>query len=124
MEPTSDMVDNSFFTESTLPLQAPEFDEIRMDDYLPAFEEGMNQQLQEVDAIVDNYSEPTFENTIEAPERSGQLLTRVQQVFYNMSSAHTNDDIQNLQAELAPRLDNHCANLVLNRDVSRRVETP
>jgi len=122
-EPPSDMDDNPFFTESTLPLQAPDFDEIRMDDYLPAFEEGMNQQLQEVDAIVDNYSEPTFENTIEALERSGQLLTRVQRVFYNMSSAHTNDDIQKLQAELAPRLANHSDNILLNRELFGRVET-
>lgn len=122
-EPPSDMDDNPFFTESTLPLQAPDFDEIRMDDYMPAFEEGMNQQLQEVDAIVDNYSEPTFENTIEALERSGQLLTRVQRVFYNMSSAHTNDDIQMLQAELAPRLANHSDNILLNRALFERVET-
>jgi len=121
-EPPNDMIDNPFYTESSLPFEAPDFDEITDEDYLPAFEEGMIEQLQEVDAIIARPGEPTFENTIVALEQSGVLLTRVQRVFFNMTSAHTNENIQEIQAEIAPKLAAHSDNIYLNRELFERVD--
>ena len=73
---------NPFFAESTLPFQAPPFDKIKDSDFQPAIEEGMKQQLAEIEAIANNPDAPTFANTIEAMERSGALLRRVQRVFF------------------------------------------
>jgi peptidyl-dipeptidase Dcp len=122
-EPPDDMIDNPFFSASQLPFEAPDFDDIRDDDYLPAFEEGMRQELQEIDAIIRNPGEPTFENTLVALERSGQLLTRVERVFFNMTSAHTNETIQEIQSELAPRLAAHSDNIYLNSELFNRIDT-
>src|SRR5437763_1064636 len=72
---------NPFFTESTLPFQAPPFDKIKDSDYQPALEEGMKRQLGEVEAIANSTEQPTFANTIEAMERTGALLTRASKVF-------------------------------------------
>jgi len=117
------MSENPFFTESTLPFEAPDFDVIENPHFMPAFERGMEEQLSEIDSIATQDSEPTFENTIVAMELSGDLLTRVQRVFYNLTSAHTNDEIQNIQSELAPKLAAHSDNIYLNRDLFNRVET-
>src|SRR5258707_15084681 len=76
---------NPFFTESTLPFHAPPFDKIKDSDYTPAIEEGMKGQLSEIEAIANNSAPPTFANTLGAMERSGQLLTRVTKVFFNLS---------------------------------------
>ncbi len=122
-DPPDDMIDNPFFSPSQLPFEAPDFDDIRNDDYLPAFEEGMRQELQEIDAIVSNPAAPTFENTLVALERSGQLLTRVERVFFNMTSAHTNETIQEIQSELAPRLAAHSDNIYLNSELFDRIDT-
>ncbi len=122
-DPPDDMIDNPFFSPSQLPFEAPDFDDIRNDDYLPAFEEGMRQELQEIDAIVSNPAAPTFENTLVALERSGQLLTRVERVFFNMTSAHTNEAIQEIQSELAPRLAAHSDNIYLNSELFDRIDT-
>src|SRR5919199_3368370 len=81
---------NPFFNESTLPFQAPPFDKIKDSDYQPAIEEGMRRQLAEVEAIADDKSAPTFENTIVALERTGSLLTRVSHVFFGLTQADTN----------------------------------
>uniref|UniRef100_UPI0035694168 M3 family metallopeptidase n=1 Tax=Rhodohalobacter sp. TaxID=1974210 RepID=UPI0035694168 len=84
---------------------------------------GMEEELSEIDSISTQDSEPTFENTIVAMELTGNLLTRVQRVFYNLTSAHTNDDIQNIQSEIAPKLAAHSDNIYLNRELFTRVET-
>src|SRR3954470_21349833 len=76
---------NPFFDESTLPYHAPPFDKIKDSDYAPAIEEGMKNQLAEVEKIAGNPAPPTFANTLEALERSGALLTRVTKVFFNLS---------------------------------------
>jgi peptidyl-dipeptidase Dcp len=123
IEPPDDMIENPFFSVSQLPFEAPDFDEISEDDFMPAYEEGMNQQLQEIEAITNSVSNPTFENTIVALERSGQLLRRVQRVFSNMTSAHTNDRLQEIQAELAPKLAAHSDDIHLNMDLFERVDT-
>jgi peptidyl-dipeptidase Dcp len=122
-DPPDDMIDNPFFSASQLPFEAPDFDDIRDDDYMPAFEEGMRQELQEIDAIVSNPADPTFDNTLVALERSGQLLTRVERVFFNMTSAHTNETIQEIQSELAPRLAAHSDNIYLNSELFDRINT-
>lgn len=114
---------NPFANASTLPFEAPDFDAIENEHYMPAFKEGMKIELKEISAIASNSEEPTFENTIVAMEESGELLTRVQSVFFNMTSAHTNDKIQEIQSELAPKLAAHSDNIYLNTDLFNRVET-
>jgi len=115
--------ENPFFAPSTLPLQAPEFDKISEEHYLPAFEEGMKQELAEIEEIASNSEPPTFENTIVALEKSGDLLRRVRNVFYNLTSSNTNEKIQEIQAEMAPKLAAHSDNILLNRDLFDRVKT-
>ncbi len=117
------MSDNPFLTESPLPFEAPEFDKINNEHYVPAFEEGMKQEIAEIEAIANNQEEPDFENTIVAMEKTGSLLNRVSQVFFNMTSAHTNDEIQKIQAEIAPKLAAHSDDIYLNPDLFKRVET-
>jgi len=95
---------NPFYAASTLPYQAPPFDKIHDGDYQPAIEAGIAQQLVEVDAIANNPAAPTFDNTIVALERSGQLLNRVQLVFSAVSGANTNDTLQKVQDIEAPKL--------------------
>jgi peptidyl-dipeptidase Dcp len=89
---------------------------------MSAFEDGMLQHLEEVEAIASNPESPTFENTIEAMEKSGELLTKVSQVFYNLRSAHTNDSIQGIAKIMGPRLSAHRDNIYLNKQLYERVK--
>ena len=114
--------DNPFAHPSPLAFHTPAFDKIRIEHYQPAFMAGMKQQLQEVEAIAEQSDAATFENTITALEQTGALLTRVQSVFGNMTSAHTNKDLQNIQKELAPLLAAHSDNILLNRELFARIE--
>lgn len=98
---------NPFFEPSTLPYQLPPFAEIRDEHFLPAFEEGFQQQLQEVQNITRVRSMATFENTMVPLERSGQLLARVARVFYNKSSADSNDVTNDLEEKIAPLMAAH-----------------
>ncbi|MEX0994406.1 MAG: hypothetical protein WD599_02695, partial [Balneolaceae bacterium] len=118
-----DTQDNPFLEPSHLPFEAPDFDAIRNEHFMPAFEKGMALELQEIDSIATNPEEPTFENTIVALEKTGQMLTRVRRVFYNLTSAHTNDRIQEIQSELAPKLAAHSDNIRLNADLYDRVRS-
>src|SRR5688500_13858202 len=93
---------NPFFAPSTLPYQLPPFDRIRDEHFLPAFERGMQEQLAEIEAIASNKEAATFENTIVALDRSGQTLTRVGNVFFNLTGADTNDTREKIQTEMAP----------------------
>ena len=86
--------DNPFYGEYETPYGVPPFAEINNAHYMPAFEDGMKKQLEEVDAIANSDEEATFENTIEAFEKSGELLSKVVGVFYTLTGAHTNDSIQ------------------------------
>jgi peptidyl-dipeptidase Dcp len=113
---------NPFFTASPLPFQAPPFDKIKDSDYEPAIEEGMKQQLAEIDVIAGNPAAPTFANTIEAMERSGELLTRVAKVFFNLAQSNTNDTIQKVRAEEAPKLAAHQDAIYLNAKLFARVK--
>jgi len=110
------MTSNPFFTRSTLEYELPPFDEINDSHYLEAFYAGMKEQSAEVEAIT-RQPEITFENTIVALERSGQLLTRVSNVFYNKSSSDTNDTIDAIEAEIAPKLAAHSDAIKLNSDL-------
>lgn len=121
--PPDEMIENPFFSRSPLLLEAPDFANIRTEDYLPAFEEGMRRQLEEVERIVTEPAVPDFENSVVALERSGEIYRRVSRVFFNMTSANTNDELQRIQAELAPRLAAHADNILLNRDLFSRVES-
>jgi peptidyl-dipeptidase Dcp len=114
--------DNPFAKPSTLPFQYPAFDKIKNSDYSPAFEAGMTEQVREVDEIATNRKEPTFENTIVALERSGQLLTRVSTVFFNLSGTNTNDEMEKIQAEMAPKLSAHQDAIALNPKLFARVD--
>jgi peptidyl-dipeptidase Dcp len=113
---------NPFFTASTLPFQAPPFDKIRDDDFKPALEEGIKLQRLEVKKIADDPAPATFENTLVALERSGQLLTRVNMVFNGLSSANTDPTLQKLQEEMAPKLAALQDAVFLNPKLFKRVE--
>ena len=95
---------NPFLTESSAPFGAPEFDKITNEHYLPAFEAGIAEGKAEIDAIVANQDEPTFENTIEALEYAGETLGRVAGIFYNIMEAHTNDQMQAIAEQVSPML--------------------
>ncbi|MYF00049.1 MAG: M3 family metallopeptidase [Gammaproteobacteria bacterium] len=112
---------NPFFAESPHYFNFPPFDLIANEHYQPAFEVGMAEQIAEVEAIAGQEAAPDFENTIVALELSGQLLNRVSSVFFALSSAHTNDDIQALQQQLAPELAAHYDAILLNRDLFARI---
>jgi peptidyl-dipeptidase Dcp len=117
------MNNNPLFSASSLPYEAPNFDAIEIEHYRPAFKEGMKRELEEMEAIATNPEPPTFENTIVAMEKSGKLLRRTSSVFYNLTSAHTNDKIQEIQSEMAPKLAAHSDDILLNADLFDRVKT-
>lgn len=121
MEESSSL--NPFFQESPLYLQYPPFDRIENSHYLPAFERGMAEQIEEVEAIASQLEEPGFENTILRLELSGQLLNRVARVFFSMAGAETNDDIQALEQELAPTLAAHDDSISLNSALYSRIQS-
>ena len=115
--------DNPFFAPSKLSYQAADFSKIKNSDYKPALEAGMKQQLDEVEKIANNPAAPTFENTVEAMEKSGQLLRRVSCVFSLVAGANTNPDIQALQEEVAPKMAATNDAIFLNTKLFKRVAT-
>lgn len=112
---------NPFFADYNTPFNVPPFDRITEEHYMPAFEEGMRQQNLEIETILANPEAPTFENTIEALEYTGILLRNVSLVFFNANSANTNDEIQAMARELAPKMSQHADNIRLNPDLFERV---
>ena len=112
---------NPFFADSPLPFHYPPFDRIDDSLYLPAFEHGMAEQLAEVEAIVSATEAPTLENTLVALERSGRVLDRVSQVFFNLTSADTNDTLDAIRSEMAPKLSAHSDRILLNGALFERV---
>src|SRR5699024_9211454 len=116
------MLDNPFLTDYDTPFEVPPFDKIKNSHFEPAFEEGLKNHNKEIDSIVQMEEEPNFENTIVALEKSGKLLGRVSRVFYNLNSANTNDEIQDLAKELAPRLSAHWDEIYLNEGLFERVK--
>lgn len=115
--------DNPFYQEWDTPYGVPPFDQINASHYMPVFEDGMAQQIEEVNAIASNTEAPTFENTIGAFEKSGELLSKAAGVFYTLTGAHTNDSLQSVQKEVSPKFSSHSDNIFLNADFFARVET-
>ena len=115
--------ENPLFAASSLPFQAPVFDRIQDEHYQPAIEEGMRQHLAEVRAIADSAEAPDFANTIEALERSGELLTRSAAIFFAMTSAHTNPALQAAEEALAPKLAEHADAIHLDPALFARVKS-
>ena len=113
---------NPFYQESTLYFKYPPFDKIKNAHYAPAFGKGMAEQLVEIAAIANQSGAPTFENTIVAMEKSGQLLNRVATVFYSLASAHTNDSLELVRSEMAPKLSAHSDQILLNSKLFERIK--
>ncbi len=114
---------NPFFNESSLYLKYPPFDKIKNEHYAPAFELGMKQHMQEIDSIALDRDLPSFENTILSMEKAGSLLNRVSTVFYALTSAHTNDEMEKVRSEMAPKLSAHSDKILLNDALFQRVNT-
>ena len=114
---------NPFYAASTLQYQAPPFDRITNSAFRPAMEEGMRQQIVEVEAIANQTAAPTFDNTVVPLERSGALLTRASKVFNAVTGANTNDTLQKIQEIIAPELAAHSDAINLNDKLFQRIKT-
>lgn len=114
---------NPLMTKSMLQYQAPDFSQIKDEHFMPAFTRGMAEQLSEIEAIANNSAAPTFENTLVAMEKTGQLLTRVSRVFFNLASTDSNPERRDIQKEIAPKLAGHYDNINLNAKLFERIET-
>lgn len=113
---------NPFFEEYDTPYGAVPFDKIKVEHFMPAFQEGIKQQTAEIEAIVNNPEAPTFENTLEAMENSGQLLSKVSYVFSCLTGAETTDELTALSMEVSPLLSAHSDNISLNDKLFQRVK--
>ena len=114
--------ENPFFSAWTAPFETPPFEKIKEAHYLPAFQAGMDQQKKEIEAITNDSAAPSFANTIEALEKSGALLTKVGNVFFNLTSANTNDEMQKIESAVAPLLARHQDDINLNVKLFERVK--
>lgn len=120
---TSSLEDNPLVKESTLEYGAPDFSVIKPEHFMPAFKEGMKQHLAEIDAIVNNTAEPTFENTLVAMQKAGLLLDRTSQVFFGLAGAHATDSIRAIEEEVTPLLAAHTDAINLNEKLFARIKT-
>ncbi|WP_432829951.1 M3 family metallopeptidase [Dactylosporangium sp. CA-092794] len=115
--------DNPFFAPSDLPYQLPPFDRIDVEHYLPAFERGMAEEREEIAVIVANPEPPTFDNTLVALERSGRILQRVSAVFFTLTSADTTPRLQEIEAEVVPKLSAHSDAIMLDAGLFARIRS-
>ena len=115
-------MDNPFFSKPETPYGVPAFDRLKPEHFIPAFEEGMRQQKQEVNAITANPQEPTFENTIEALEYSGELLNEVSAVFFNMCETNNSEEMNDIAERISPKLSAHSDDINLNEALFKRVK--
>ena len=114
---------NPLLMESSAPFGAPQFDKIENEHYLPAFEAGIAEAKAEIDAIIANEDEPTFENTIEAMEVAGATLNNVANIFYNLMEANTNDQMQEIAEQISPMLTEYSMYVSLNPVLFEKVKT-
>lgn len=114
---------NPFFSEYETPNGVPPFDKISEDDYLPAYERGIEQQNKEIQAIANSDDEPTFVNSVVALEKSGALLTKVNDVFENMTGSMTNDRVQQIARAASPLLSRHHDDIMMNPRLFQRIKT-
>lgn len=119
----ADFAKNPFAQKSKLQYQTPDFSKIKDEHFKPAFEYGLKIHSQEIEAIANNPKAPTFENTIEAMEKSGEILKRAQTVFYNLTSANTNPTLQKIQQEYAPIFSAHSDKIYLNEALWKRIKS-
>jgi len=117
----SDM-NNPLLSESSLPYGAPQFDKIKAEHYIPAFEQGIKEGKSEVDAIVACGDSPTFANTIEALEFSGETLDRVANVFYNLKEADTSDEMEEIAQKISPMMTDYSLYISLNQPLFNKVK--
>lgn len=113
---------NPFYSVSILPYRLPPFDRIRESDFAPAFDRGMAEQQREIETIATNPATPDFDNTLAAMERSGQVLTRVSAVFFNLAAANVTPGIHKIETELAPRLAAHHDAILLDPKLFARID--
>src|SRR5262252_9104550 len=116
------MPDNPLLKESALPYHFPPFDKIKNEDFQPAIEAGMREQLKEIEPIANNSEQPTFDNTIVALERTGRLLDRAYRTFSNLNACDTNPTRQKIDKEIAPKLAAHRDEIFLNPKLFARVK--
>lgn len=122
--PTAEpMTENPLLKESKLDFHYPPFDKIKEEHFFPAYEQGIAEQLKEIEPIASRAEAPTFENTIVALEKTGELLGRVDRIFSNLTSANTNPQLQKIESEMAPKLSAHQDAIFLNGPLFKRIET-
>jgi len=113
--------DNPFFAEFDTPFQVPAFDKIKTEHYIPAFEEGMKRQLEEIRVITENTEEPTFQNTILPYDKSGEMLDRVSNVFFNLLECESNDEMLEIAEKVMPLLSQHSDSIIMNAKLFERI---
>ena len=113
---------NPLLEQPKTPYGVPAFDQIKLEHYMPAFEEAIRQNKAEIEAITNNPDEPTFENTIVALDRSGLLLDRVQGVFFNVLEADGNDEMNEIAEQVSPMLSDLSDGIILNDQLFQRVK--
>lgn len=113
---------NPFFAEYSTPFQVPAFDKIDTSHFVPAFTEGIRQHNDEIAAIVDNPEAPNFENTVLAFDKSGKVIHRVGNVFYNLNGANTNDAMQEIARKISPMVSKHQDDISLNPKLFQRIK--
>ena len=118
----SEVMENPFFTEYETNFKIPPFSQISEEHFMPAFIKGMEVHNEEINDIIENEDEPSFENIIVAMERSGSLLSRVSAVFFNLSGSTTNPKIQEIEKEISPKLSSHYDSISLNPEIFKKVK--
>ena len=118
----SEVMENPFFTEYETNFKIPPFSQISEEHFMPAFIKGMEVHNEEINDIIENEEEPSFENIIVAMERSGSLLSRVSAVFFNLSGSTTNPKIQEIEKEISPKLSSHYDSISLNPEIFKKVK--
>ncbi len=119
----SNMKDNPFLKEWSTPFQVPPFDKIKVEHFMPAYKEAMKQQKEEIEAIVNNDKKPSFENTILAYDQSGKLYKKVDNVFDNLRSANTNDELDTIAREVTPLISKHRDDIAMNKELFKKIKT-
>ena len=121
-EPKADTSANPFLSEYTTPFQVPPFDQIKNEHYMPAFEAGIAEQQAEIEKIVNNEETPTFENTILPYDKSGEILDRVSNVFFNLNECLTNDEMNAIAEQVLPMLSKHGDAIMMNPKLFERID--
>ena len=115
--------ENPFFTKWKTPFATPPYEQIKTEHFLPAFQEGLKQDSLEVAAIINNSAPPTFENSVVALTETGEMLSRVSAVFYNLLSARTSDTLEALAQQIAPLITKHGDDILMNVQLFERIKT-